>query len=89
MKCCYRLDDGPWIKGEIVSMSGGREVNLHSRLEDGTVANELTFANPEVLFCGRYMCITGYQAVESISSQRIYKLISVDVSGGWFVPKGK
>lgn len=61
MKCYYRIGDGEWIKGEIVSMSGGTEINLHSRDQHGRVVHEIALtSSPEVLFHGPYMTVTGY-----------------------------
>lgn len=83
MKCYYRIGDGEWIKGFVQSLSGATEVNFHSRSESGTVENQITLGSrPEVLFCGSYMIVTG------LVSQKdgLYKLVSVDVSGGWVKP---
>jgi hypothetical protein len=86
MKCYYRIDDDPWIKGEVVSMAGGTQINFHSRTEDGRIAHEITLhSSPEVLFFGPYMSVTGFVSVKD--QDNIYKLVSLDVSGGWVKPK--
>jgi len=88
MKCYYRLDDGPWIKGHIQSMNGGTQINLHSRGDDdrGPVQHEYTLVStPEVLFHGPWMSVTGYIPVKG--QDNIYKLTGFDVSGGWVKPK--
>lgn len=86
MKCYFRVDDGPWIKGQIVSMGGGTQVSVHSRADDGRVENQITLgSSPEILFHGPWMTVTGYVPVKGTDCT--YKLVSLDVSGGWIKPK--
>lgn len=85
MKCYYRIGDEPWIKGLIQSFAGGTQIQLHSRDENGRVDNEITLGTPEILFHGPYMSVTGYVPVKG--QDHIYKLVSLDVSGGWAKPK--
>lgn len=83
MKCYYRIGDGEWIKGFVQSLAGGTQVNFHSRSASGTVENQVTLGGkPEVLFFGSYMNVTGYVS----QKDGLYKLVSVDVSGGWVKP---
>lgn len=89
MKCYYRTDDGPWIKGQITSMSGGTQISFCSRNESGVV-DEIILNSHEVLFFGEKFSVTGYQQVKDDSGKivnNILKLISVEVSGGWVKPK--
>jgi hypothetical protein len=78
MKCYYqnREQDG-WIKGEL-TMSGGKEVNFHSRDEQDRVVHQITIWNPEVLFFGSGFTVSGFIR-EKEKGDNIYKLISVDV----------
>jgi len=86
MKCYYRIDDGPWIKGFAQSMGGGTQVTFHSRTKDGRVENEITLGStPEILIHGPWMSVTGYVPVKG--QDNTYKLVSLDVSGGWVKPK--
>lgn len=79
MKCYYqhREEDG-WIKGELISMSGGREVNFHSRDEHERVIHQITLWNPEILFHGYGFSVSGFLR-EKEKGDNIYKLVSVDV----------
>ena len=86
MKCYYRIGDGPWIKGFVQSLAGGTQVSFNSRTDDGRVENEITLhSSPEILFFGPWMAVTGYVPVKGEDST--YKLVSLDVSGGWVKPK--
>lgn len=93
MKCYYRIDESEWIKGHITSMGGGLEINFHPVNEPETNMMvrgkpELLVtlcSRPEVLFCGSYMVVTGYVPIKT--EPRTYKIVSVDVSGGWVKPR--
>jgi len=80
MKCYYqtRNNENTWFKGELISMSGGTEINFHSRDDSGKVINDITLWNPEVLFFGSGFHVTG-MIREKDKGDNIYKLESVDV----------
>jgi len=64
MNCYYQIGDGPWHKGSVTSCSGGREVCFCGQTDSGE-RHMLTLYNPEVLFYGRAIHITGYHVVDS------------------------
>jgi len=84
MKCYFQVEE-EWIKGEVISMSGGMSVNFHSRDEKGVVTNNLTLGNPEILFHYPGLVVTGYEQVDPKAVQPTYKLTSVEVR--WTKPR--
>lgn len=95
MNCYYQIEDGPWVKGEIVSMSGGRQVNFHSRDDQGHVSHQITLSVTEgsILFHGGGFSVCGYVPAgkEPDKANRVgsdlYKLARVDVR--WTKPRTK
>lgn len=79
MKCYYQhRGENSWTKGELVSMSGGREVNFHSRDEQNRVIHQITLWNPEILFYDYGFSVSGFLR-EKEKGDNIYKLVSIDV----------
>ena len=85
MKCYFQIEE-EWFKGEVVSMSGGTLVSFFSRNEENVIEAELTLGNPEILFHGPGMVVTGYEQIDRKAVQPTYKLTSVEVR--WTKPKG-
>ena len=73
MRCYFCIDEA-WIKGTVVSMSGGKEINFSSDQEVAPRV-DLTLWKPEVLFGGNHISITGF---ENLGDKR-YKLVGVEV----------
>lgn len=79
MKIYYQVGDGPWIKGDMSSMSGGREVHFSRWDEENQrYRDDVTLWNPEYLFHDTGMHVTGWQRLKDEGDNR-YTLTSVDV----------
>lgn len=85
MKCFYRVDDGVWVKGSVMSFAG-TTVTLSKAVGDRiSVGPELSFfGDPEVLFHGKGFTVTGFVRQGGDGS---FKLLSVEVRPGWVQPK--
>ena len=82
MTCYYQVEDGPWVKGRLLSMNGGTLANFcpeERPTEDSSA--EFTLVNPGVLFHGVGITITGYVC----GKDERYDLVSVDVR--WTKPR--
>lgn len=86
MKVFYQVGDGPWIKGHMMTLSGGREVSFSNRDDDGRLVEEITMWHPEYLIHDSGMHVTGWQRVKD-SGDNMYKLVSIDVKT--YRPKDK
>lgn len=85
MKCFYKVDDGVWVKGSVMTFRG---TNLMiSKAVGGMIAvgPELSFfGEPEVIFHGKGFCVTGFVRQGETDN---FKLVTVEVSPGWTKPK--
>ena len=83
MKCHYRIDDGPWIKGKVTTRQGVDVVFEHA--EPPYKPEEvLLFHDPEILFDAPYIRVTGYMRIGDTDT---FRLIGVAISPGWKKPK--
>ena len=73
MKCHYRTGDEEWIKGEILSIKGGRWIQF---LRDGHNL-DMTLSDSEVIFHSDGMSITGFMPTDNRGT---YKIVSVEVT---------
>jgi hypothetical protein len=80
----YFQPDGSeeWLKGTIVSMSGGRQVSVVSRDDAGRIVHQITMSNTETLFYGSGFCVTGYARD---AGENLFKLVSINFR--WTKPR--
>lgn len=88
MKCYYQIEDGPWVKGEMLTLRGNTEITFHSRNDKGVVENEITLWKPEILIHYSGMHVTGWLSHTCKAGdlggkfregENAYQLIRVDV----------
>jgi hypothetical protein len=83
MNCYFQIEDGPWTKGRIKSMSGGKGIYFY-RIENNELVYQMELWNPEVIFFGESISITGYRLVkpkpeDKDQSTRHYEVVCADV----------
>lgn len=94
MKCYFRTDvknvcwpetaNEEWQKGTITTFNGGRSIEISITNKENAVKS-LVLENSEILFCSRYLIITGYMSYPG--SNRTFEMVGVDVSCGWIKPR--
>jgi hypothetical protein len=80
VRCYYQIDDGPWIKGHL--MTSGQTTQLFPEDKKQSLSNTLLFrADCDCQFFEKGIRITSYMEVNR--EKNLYRLMTVDVSPGW------
>lgn len=85
MKCYYRIGDGEWVKGSVMTFAGTNMIISKAIGEAIAVGPEVSFfGTPECIFHSRGFDATGF--VRQGESEE-FKLVTVEIRPGWVKPK--
>ncbi len=73
MNCYYQVNDGEWVKGDMSTCGGTKDIQF-----ENSKGEIYRIFNPEFLF-GDYLSITGYERITESDKSFKYKITFVDV----------